>query len=303
MSDDIAFTGERFIPGAQGPIWIEHWHRYHFAAPLAQGKRVLDIACGEGYGTALLARSAAHVTGVDVAAAAVRHAQRTYADIANARFVEGACTAIPLADASIDLAVSFETIEHITGQQGFIDELARVLAPGGVLLLSSPDKAEYSDKRGYANEFHVRELYRDELAVLLQSRFPHLAWFGQRPTFYSVIAPEAPAERGVLVEVGEEDPSRGGHALPAPLYHLVAASRDAAALQNVPATLHVLADRADWVWRDYEKVMKWMEAATKDNDRLRAELAARDAATSSNPASARRTGFAGLLARLFGGVR
>jgi SAM-dependent methyltransferase len=300
MTDDIAFTGERFIPGAKGPIWIEHWHRYHFAAPLAHGKRVLDIACGEGYGTALLARTASHATGVDVSPEAVDHATRTYSNVANLRYVAGSCTAIPLADASIDLAVSFETIEHITGQQEFIDELARVLVPGGVLLLSSPDKAEYSDKRGYANEFHVRELYRDELAALLQARFPHLAWFGQRPTFYSVIAPEAPAERGALLDVAEGDPSRGGHSLPAPLYHLVAASRDAATLQAVPRTLHVLADRDDWVWRDYEKVMKWMEAATKDNDRLRAELAARDAAAVPAPEPARRGGIAGFLAGLFG---
>ena len=57
--NDLPFTGERFIPGAKGEIWIEHWHRYHFATRWAKGKRVLDVACGEGYGTALLARVAA----------------------------------------------------------------------------------------------------------------------------------------------------------------------------------------------------------------------------------------------------
>ena len=56
--DDLPFTGERFVPGTKGEIWIEHWHRYHFAARWAAGKRVLDVACGEGYGTALLARVA-----------------------------------------------------------------------------------------------------------------------------------------------------------------------------------------------------------------------------------------------------
>ena len=284
MSDDLAFTGERFIPGVHGPIWIEHWHRYHFAAGFAAGKRVLDIACGAGYGSALLARGAAHVTGVDIAEEAVAHARRAYASIGNLAFRQGSCTAIPLADASVDLAVSFETIEHITGQEAFLGELARVLAPEGVLLLSSPDKAEYSDRRNFSNEFHVRELYRDELAALVGARFPHTAWFAQKPTFYSVIAPEAAPTAGALADVAEADPSRAGTTLPAPLYHLVAASRSAAAIAALPATLHVLADRDDWVMRDYEKVMKWMEQAVADRDRLQKELAARDAAAATGEA-------------------
>ena len=270
---DLEFTGERFIPGERGPIWIEHWHRYHFAAPWARGKRVLDIACGEGYGTALLAREAREAIGVDISEAAVAHASGTYAGVANLRYLRGSATAIPLPDASIDFAVSFETIEHLEGHEAFLAELARVLTPEGVLLLSSPDKAEYSDRRGYANEVHVRELYREELAALLASRFPHTAWFAQKPTFYSVIAPATQPNSGVLAEVGEDDPSRTGTTLPAPLYHLVAASRSVASVQALPATLHVLADRGDWVWRDYEKVMKWMEQAVADRDRLQRELA------------------------------
>ena len=75
MSSDLPFTGERFIPGVPGEIWLEHWHRYHFAARWAMGRRVLDVACGEGYGTALLARTAAQVTGVDISTQAIGHAQ------------------------------------------------------------------------------------------------------------------------------------------------------------------------------------------------------------------------------------
>jgi ubiquinone/menaquinone biosynthesis C-methylase UbiE len=295
VSDDLEFTGERFIPGARGPIWIEHWHRYHFAAGWVAGKRVLDIACGEGYGSALLARSAAEVTGVDISAAAIAHARRSYADVAHLKFVEGSCTAIPLADGSVDMAVSFETIEHITGQEAFIAELARVLAPGGVLLLSSPDKAEYSDRRGYRNEFHVRELYREELEKLVAARFPHLAWFAQKPTFYSVIAPEARPTGGMLADIAESDPSHAGTTLPAPLYHLLAACRSPEALRELPATLHVLADRDEWVMRDYEKVMKWMENAVADRDRLQAELAARDAASAASHPRGWRAWLAGLF--------
>ena len=277
MSADLEFTGERFIPGARGPIWIEHWHRYHFAAEWARGKRVLDIACGEGYGTALLARVAREATGVDVAPAAVAHARRAYAGLLNARFIEGSCTAIPLPDGSVDLAVSFETIEHIEAHEAFLGELARVLAPEGVLLLSSPDKAEYSDRRGFRNEFHVRELYRDELAALVARRFPCTRWFAQKPTFFSVIAPQDNPTAGRLADVAEGDPSQAGSTMPAPLYHLVAAARAPGVLEELPATLHVLADRDDWVYRDYEKVMKWMQEAVADRDRLRAELAAREA--------------------------
>jgi hypothetical protein len=76
-----------------------------------------------------------------------------------------------------------------------------VLAPGGVLVLSCPNKLEYSDKRDYRNEFHVKELYRDELKRLVAARFPEIAWYGQRPSFYSVIAPESPA--GATPAAGE----------------------------------------------------------------------------------------------------
>src|SRR5206468_9714502 len=172
-------TGERFVPGTPGEIWIEHWHRYHFAARWAAGKRVLDVACGEGYGSALLARHALQVTGVDISAAAVAHARSTYATTTHLGFIEASCTELPLADASVDVVVSFETLEHISAQERFLDEVNRVLAPGGVLLLSSPDKREYSDRRGYANPFHVKELYREELAALVARRFAAIEWYGQ----------------------------------------------------------------------------------------------------------------------------
>jgi SAM-dependent methyltransferase len=276
--ETLPFTGERFVPGAKGEIWMEHWHRYHFAARWAAGREVVDVACGEGYGSALLARSAARVTGIDVSAQAVDHARRAYAGVPSLRFVRASCAALPLAAASADLAVSFETLEHIGEQERFLDELARVLRPDGVLVLSCPNKVEYSDKRGYANEFHVRELYRDELAALVAARFPHSRWFGQRPTFYSVIAPEgAEGAQGQVVEVDEERPGEAAHALSQPLYFLLVASRDARALEAVAPAVSVLADRGDWVYRDYEKVYRGMVDASHRVDLLQRELAQRDA--------------------------
>jgi SAM-dependent methyltransferase len=271
---DLEFTGERFIPGTRGEIWIEHWHRYHFAAAWAAGRRVLDVACGEGYGSALLARHAMAVTGVDISAKAIAHARATYPALGNVTFTCASCTALPLPPASVDLVVSFETLEHITEHEAFLDEIARVLAPGGVLLMSCPNKAEYSDRRGFTNEFHVKELYREELAALVESRFPATAWFGQKPTFFSVIAPEATPASGALVEVDEADPGKAARVMANPLYFLVAASRDAAALAAMPSTLHVLSDRGEWVHRDYEKVMGWMTQAVADRERLQKEVEA-----------------------------
>jgi SAM-dependent methyltransferase len=273
----LEFTGERFVPGTPGEIWIEHWHRYHFAARWAAGQRVLDVACGEGYGSALLARHAKDVVGVDVSPAAIEHATREYADVRNVRFVNASCTELPLADASVDLVVSFETIEHITGQERFMDEVARVLAPGGMLLLSSPDKREYTDRRGFVNEFHVKELYREELAALVGRHFPAMSWYGQKATFYSLIAPEAPGATVRITEVDEQDPSHAGERLSNPMYFIVAAARDAAALSAVPPATGILADRGDWVYRDYEKVMRWLNECAAERQKLQGEAASRDA--------------------------
>ena len=271
--DALPFTGERFVPGTPGEIWVEHWHRYHFAARWAAGKRVLDVACGEGYGSALLARTAASVTGIDVSEAAIAHARRAYAEVANLRFVRASCDRLPLAPASVDVAVSFETLEHIAGQAAFLDELARVLVPGGVLVLSCPNKHEYSDRREHVNAFHVKELYRGELEALVDARFPESDWYGQRPTFYSLIAPEAPGTAAAqVVEVEEADPVNAKDALSRPLYFLVAASRERSALDAVPRAVSVLADRGDWVYRDYENTYRKLRQAEIGIEGMRAQL-------------------------------
>lgn len=277
---DLPFTGERFIPGTKGEIWIEHWHRYHFALRWVEGKRVLDVACGEGYGSALLARRAAKVVGVDISEAAIEHAAHAYASTPSLSFHLGPCTSLPLPDASVDVAVSFETIEHISDQAAFLDELARVLVPNGVLLLSCPNKLEYTDKRNFVNEFHVKELYREELEKLVQQRFPHARWFAQRPSFFSVIAPEhAQGARGEVVEAGEADPSQSAPSMANALYFIVAASRDAAALDAIAPAVSVFSDRGDWVHNDYVKVMGMLERSAAHGEQLGKQLARQQAET------------------------
>jgi SAM-dependent methyltransferase len=265
MNDELPFTGERFVPGTAGEIWYEHWHRYLFAAPLAAGRRVLDVACGEGYGSALLGRYAAHVAGVDIAADAIAHARARYRTQRNVEFREADCAALPFADASFDVVVSFETIEHVAAQQPFVAEVRRVLAPHGLFVLSCPNKTEYSDKRGLENEFHVRELYRDELAALLAAPFPHVAWYGQRPGFFSVVWPESDSAQAEIFEVSAEMAEQAQRGHQRPLYFIVVASDSPEAIANVAPRLSVLADRDEWVYRDYERVTRALAAAQKQS--------------------------------------
>src|SRR6478736_9325440 len=189
MSADLEFTGERYVPGTAGEIAHEHWHRYAFARAFVAGRQVLDVACGEGYGSALLCDTAAHVTGVDIDTRTLAHARATYAGRANLAFVEGSAAALPLPDASFDVVVSFETIEHLDAadQPPMLAEFARVLKPAGLLIISSPNKRLYSDARDYVNEFHRHELYRDGLAELLARAFPAQRWFHQHVAPWSSI--------------------------------------------------------------------------------------------------------------------
>ena len=180
-------TGESYLPEFDRDWTLEHLHRYLLACELAAGKTVLDIACGDGYGSAMLARHAAQVTGVDIDTPTVERARGKYvAD--NLRFLQGSATDIPLDDDSVDLVISFETIEHLMEQDRMLYEIRRVLRPEGFLLISSPDKHEYSDVPGYHNEFHLKELYRQEFEALLQKHFSRHALLGQRVVFGSLIA-------------------------------------------------------------------------------------------------------------------
>jgi GT2 family glycosyltransferase/SAM-dependent methyltransferase/glycosyltransferase involved in cell wall biosynthesis len=167
---ELPWTGERFVPSCTGQLLYEHLHRYAVAATLADGKRVLDIACGEGYGSNLLAATAAQVIGVDIASEVIAHARQAYRK-ENLIFREGSCLNIPVEDHSIDLVVSFETIEHIDEPLAFLQEIKRVLAVDGALIMSSPDKAEYTDRTGATNPFHKRELYHEEFLLLLKQHF------------------------------------------------------------------------------------------------------------------------------------
>ena len=169
MTDKLEFTGERFTPECVREIRYEHFHRYAFARELVAGRRVLDAACGEGYGSVLLAASvvvlcvalneasAATVTGVDRSEDSITHACSRY-QATNLDFQVADCLDLPYADDHFDCVVSFETLEHLADHDRLMREFRRVLQPDGFLLLSSPDKAVYSEQQQNRNEFHIREL-------------------------------------------------------------------------------------------------------------------------------------------------
>ncbi len=151
------FTGERLIPGqVEIDLFNEHLARYAFAARLAAGKRVLDAGCGTGYGSAELARLADSVVGADVAADAVDYAREHYR-LPNLHFEQASCTALPHLDASFDLVVAFEVIEHLADWREMLREARRLLAPGGQFVVSTPNRLYYTESRGEsgANPFHV----------------------------------------------------------------------------------------------------------------------------------------------------
>ncbi|MGO8754062.1 MAG: methyltransferase domain-containing protein [Gallionellaceae bacterium] len=275
MSESLSFDGERFLPECSGEIWYEHWHRYALARQLSIRATVLDVASGEGYGAAMLAENAARVVGVDISPDAVRHARNRYGERANLGFVTASCDNLPFADASFDLAVSFETIEHIETQQEFIAELARVLRADGVLILSSPNKRTYSDAHDYHNEFHVRELYRNELEDLLRGTFPHISWFDQKLLFHSAIWPETSAV--VQTEYLSSDGQHvtiAGQPTAEPMYSIAVCCRNPAMIPITFNKISLFSDVAETVYQDYVKqtrrVMQ-LDSLLKDREQLISE--------------------------------
>lgn len=255
MSAPLHFTGERFTPERGGAIWYEHWHRYCAALPAATGKRVLDAACGEGYGSMLLAGAAASVIGVDIDATAIGHAQSRYAQRTNLRFVQGSCPSLPLAAASVDLIISFETIEHLAEQEQMLAEFRRVLVEDGVMMISSPNKAVYTGETGRTNHFHVCELTREELAALLRPKFPQQAWYGQRMLAHSLIWDEGVHGDRTVRLVALSDGQIKPLDAPAPaVYFIVVCGSEHAILPQLPP-LALFDDGMQSLYRDYERAL------------------------------------------------
>ena len=204
------FTGERYTPGVEGEIEHEHLHRYLFALQLCTGRDVLDLASGEGYGSALLAQVARSVVGVDIDAQSVRFANENYARH-NLSFASGSATQIPLTNAAVDVVISFETIEHFAEHDAFLREIKRVLKPDGVLLMSSPDRDVYSKGEPTQNPFHIKELDKTEFHSLIKTYFAHAAFGCQKAAAGSLILPETDSRMDIVIPVQVFDRGSSAH--------------------------------------------------------------------------------------------
>jgi O-antigen biosynthesis protein len=177
----LEWTGERYLPWLEdASMNYEHLHRYAYAAEFVQNKRVLDLACGEGYGSYLLAGRAAAVVGIDIDKQTVKHATNKYLK-SNLDFKVGSITDIPVEGNNIfDVVVCFEAIEHVEEHESLLKGVKRLLTPAGLFIVSTPNKRTYSDETQRSNPFHLHELYFDEFKELLGSHFKWVNVLGQR---------------------------------------------------------------------------------------------------------------------------
>ena len=199
---EIDFTGERIVPGAANcepsfaqKMYQEHVARYAFASQLVEGRDVLDVACGVGYGSQWLAKAGAKsVLGIDIAADAIDHAKKNYFH-PSISFKTQDATKMGFAG-EFDVVTCFEFIEHIDQQEKVLDAIKRALRPEGVLIISTPRPLD--DKRTH---FHVHELEFEELRRMLVERFPHVDSYFERNCFTSLVGDAMPEVLDHIVRV------------------------------------------------------------------------------------------------------
>jgi SAM-dependent methyltransferase len=292
VSTHLEFTGERFVPGAvprhlAPRIHLEHVHRYAFAASLARG-RVLDLGCGAGYGSQILAAGSECVVGLDFDPRVLRFSAERFAVEGSVSFVAGDATTLPFAASCFDTVVCFEAIEHVRDGEQLVAEAARVLRPNGRFLVSSPVGSEH--RRTYpshSNPFHVHEYEVDELQTMLSRHFPAVRMLGQRLVAASWIW-MLPGRFGGPLEAAETPANDALAPTGLPLYALAVCSRSASVTEiPAPSLLpgrleEVLDGLVDAICARYESQIAELnraasardERSTAEIDRLRHELEA-----------------------------
>lgn len=264
----MEFSGERFVPLLDGTIALEHWHRYLLAKELVKGRDVLDIACGEGYGSFAMSDVAKSVVGVDLDQQAVDHACDNY-QRDNLSFLQGDCASIPLPDGCVDCVVSFETLEHHDKHEEMLSEIKRVLRPGGIAVISTPDRLEYSDKPGFHNEFHVKELYRDEFESLIGRFFENQMIVGQRILYGSAIF--GSSETPLLSFDVKEKSCHATLGMAHPVY-LISVSSDGELPEVSNSFLEEPYLESEYVKQLTELILQERELASSELEKLRREI-------------------------------
>jgi O-antigen biosynthesis protein len=228
--------------------------RYRWAAGIVAGGRVLDAACGAGWGTAVLAQSAAEAIGVDLSPATIANAQHSHGG--QAQFLQGDLRDLPLGDGEFDHVVCFEALAQVAEPERALDELRRVLRPGGTLLASAPNPATYPA----GNPLHLSEIAPAELERLLRARFANVAVHRQQTYLASLLGdaellgrgdPAAEIEVGVAKLWGEPP---GGE------LHAVAAASDG----ELPAAPAWLALGEDATYEERRQPLEeWQQRAVE----------------------------------------
>lgn len=257
----MKFTGERYIPSEKGQIRLEHYHRYIVTLDIINGKDVLDVACGEGYGSFFMSDYAKSVVGVDISEEAIDHASAVYVK-PNLQFLQGSATDLEFPDNSFDVVVSFETIEHLAEQERMLAEIRRVLRPEGILIISSPNRPVYSEESGEHNEFHVKELDYHEFDALLRVQFPKVEYFGQRLLISSVIQSlsDTPSKALIWSDDGSRVNAKAGY-LKDPVYFLALCGADSVNFPHIE--MSVLYPEAIDLVKHYVGFAKWAKSLEK----------------------------------------
>lgn len=271
---------ERFTLKERGRVAYEHFHRYLLCRDYAAGKKVLDLASGEGFGSYVLSGVAEEVCGVEIDEEAVDRCNKAFVDVRNLSFRAGDVRSLPFEDASFDVVIGLEIIEHIAEQAQMVQEAKRVLRDGGLAIWSTPNVEIYNRYKA-PNRFHVHELSGEELRGLLGSSFSNIEILGQRLAIFSTLTPTS-AERG-----GSNDPSYRAFtaefpvglaprldakvtSLPEPEYFLAITS-DAEIVH--PFNLHsAFLSADDDMWAEHEKILAWAAGLHNEDEALRKRL-------------------------------
>jgi 2-polyprenyl-3-methyl-5-hydroxy-6-metoxy-1,4-benzoquinol methylase len=184
------FTGERLVPGDAllRPMRVENLARFEFFRQRAAGPRTLDVGCGAGEGTAYLSRQTDwQVIGLDHDGATLKAAASASRD-SRAQFFQGDACRLSFAERQFDSIISVEVIEHLSNPQDFLAEVRRVLRPGGLFVLTTPNRLRSSPTPGSLWPAHVREYSPAELESLLRPYFDTVRLWAQYVPVYEAHA-------------------------------------------------------------------------------------------------------------------
>ncbi len=265
------FTGERVVPGkVDVDLWNEHLSRYLFASRLCRSKKVIDLGCGTGYGSFELAQRAESVIGVDISESAILEARQTY-QAPNLQYEVASLDKLPFADASFQLGVCFEVIEHLDNYRDLLAEARRVLAPSGQLVISTPNLNYYAESRKLngPNPFHSHEFEYEEFRQVLGEFFEHQTFFVQNHSSGLVFLPlDGSAGTELRLEASKPSPAEAHFFIA-----VCAAQRmmGSPAYVYMPTAANVLREREHHIERlegELATKNEWLDTARNEHKQL-----------------------------------